>query len=633
MHNSFKTDKIVYINIKVSHMKSLSSAINYKKILNFGLKSIKERMIIYFSVLIILSITIFGLLDFYNFSNTYLTDNINFTSTIANQVTINLDTYLQEAETSLKVLAVNDLVVSSIKNYPANTAYENLQNHNSLNKMANDIIAQKPDINNIVIYSNGIVFGSNYDLGKITNMSFLKSLENEYRNSTIADVRFFKNYVARQPSDNDINTRISVSLPIRDLEKFSRVNLGYAAFDFNMNRIEKMFQNSALNKNSVVLITDFSSNIIYSNNESFFRNNFNWNLISDVYKNPLGTFTRKIDKNNMLVTYSTSRINNWKVVFIISMSELDKNLSKTRFFTILLILVSVIITVLISMFISVKSTRPLINLVKQMRLVGQGNLDIRIYETGKGYEEISTLNNGFNSMMDRINQLIKEVYQTRLKQHEAEFEALQAKINPHFLYNTLQTINSLAVLERTKEIEQVTTSLGNLLEYLVYEQNEMVKVYKEIDYIKSYLEIQNFRYNNSFKVSIDIEQDVYSCYILKLLLQPLVENAILHGLDKKRENGILHICGKLENGSAAFEVTDNGIGMNSETLKDIRKKLELSVSGSTKKSIGLMNVHERIKLKFGENYGIEINSALNEGTKVKVIIPVINIQNGEISDD
>jgi two-component system, sensor histidine kinase YesM len=612
---------------------SLTFARNFKKTIIQNMKTIKVRIIVYFSILFILSLSIFGFIDFKNFSSTLLTENINYTSAIASQFTINLDTYLKEAETSLKVLAANDTVISGIKYYNTNSEYTNKKNHDSLNNMVNDIVAQKPDISNIIIYFNGMEFGFNRNLGDIINWDFLKNVEESYKSVDTADIRFFKNYIAMSPGDKDISSRISICLPIRDLKSLSKINLGYAFFDFNMKRIDEMFKSSGLNQNSIALISNGSGNIIYSSNTGFFNNKFDWGLLREVYKNHSGTFTQKIGRKSMLVTYSTSGINGWKVVFIIDMSGLDKNLNNTEFFTIFLIIISVIITVFISLIISVSSTTPLVRLVKQMRLVENGNLSIRIDETARSYDEINTLNRGFNSMMDRINQLIKDVYQEKLKQREAEFEALQATINPHFLYNTLQTINSLAVLERTNDIEHVATSLGNLLEYLVYEQNEMVKVYREIDYIKSYLEIQNYRFNNSIKVFIDISQDVYSCYVLKLLLQPLVENALLHGLDKKREKGIIRISGIKDGNNVIFEIEDNGAGIESAKLEQIMSKLAISVNSNTKKSIGLMNVQERIKIKFGEEYGIKISSVVNEGTVVKVFIPAIEAKKGESTDD
>lgn len=595
------------------------------KLVIVNLKSIKARMIFFFSSLLVLSITLFGLIDYYNFSTTYLNNSITYASAVASQMTINLDTYLREAEDSIKVLAVNEQVISSIRDYSSNTDYVNKKNRDSLVSMANNIIAQKPDISNIIIYSNGTIYNRDFNFSsKKVNMAFLQKIQDENQNNPTASVKLFKTYIAMDfgSGSDSIAYRISAAFPIKDISNINKPNLGYIFCDFNMSRIEEMFNASKLGSNTVALITDVSGNVIYSNNEGYF-NSFDWGTLSRAYAGSSGAFMAKNGKTNMLVTYSTSQISSWKVVFLTNMAEFGKSSKETGFFTIFLIVIAILITVFISTFLSVKNTAPLIRLARHMRLVAQGNLDIRISEKEGGYEEIATLNTGFNTMMDQINQLIKEVYQSRLKQHEAEFEALQAKINPHFLYNTLQTINSLAVLERTSEIEQVATSLGNLLEYLVYEQNEMVNIHKEIDYIRNYLEIQSKRYNNSFRVVMDIEENVYSCLIPKLILQPIIENAILHGLDSSRENGLLSISGKIAQDKVVFEIADNGAGMGAATLERLRNRLDTVNDENLAKSIGLINVQERIRIKFGSLFGIQIDSATGEGTKVTLTIPVL----------
>lgn len=320
------------------------------------------------------------------------------------------------------------------------------------------------------------------------------------------------------------------------------------------------------------------------------------------------------------MTYSTSQVNGWKIVNLIRLIEMDKHLTELRI-TIWIIVAAILVSVtIISYFISIKITNPLRKFIGKLEIIGDGNFDERLPEEKNCYE-INVLNKVFNRMMDRICRLISEVYTVKIKQKEAEFEALQAKINPHFLCNTLQSITSLAVLGQNSDIERVSVSLGNLLEYTVYEREEMVQVCKEMDYIRNYIAIQNIRYGNSINISYEIDKEIEELYILKLMLQPLVENALYHGLEKKSDDKRITVKAKMENGIVLFEIEDNGIGMNEERLQEVKRRL--CGKETQGKSIGLANVHERIQLKFGAEYGVEIYSEYGCGTRVEIRIPAI----------
>lgn len=232
------------------------------------------------------------------------------------------------------------------------------------------------------------------------------------------------------------------------------------------------------------------------------------------------------------------------------------------------------------------------------------------------------LYDSYNEMRQRIEFLIYQVYYGKLRQKDAEYEALQSKINPHFLYNALQTIHSLAVLERHEDVETVTASLGEMLEYLVYEKDGQVYFQQELDYINSYTKIQQIRYSDSFSISMNITEEARRCVIHKLLIQPIVENAINHGLVDK-ENGELLISAWVGEEVLQIVVRDNGAGMDEQTLERLMKHVRSENRESKHKSIGLPNIQERLVLKYGSQYGISIKSEPGEGTEVIVRMPAI----------
>jgi two-component system, sensor histidine kinase YesM len=235
------------------------------------------------------------------------------------------------------------------------------------------------------------------------------------------------------------------------------------------------------------------------------------------------------------------------------------------------------------------------------------------------------LHASFNSMIETIDNLIKDVYQVRIKQREAEYEALQAKINPHFLYNTLQTISSLSLLHRNQEIETVIASLADLLEYSIYEQHEMVRVAQEVGYVKNYIDIQNYKFYHSIQYRIEIEPDVQEAYIFKFMLQPIIENAILHGLATKEGERLIVIQGCRENATVIFRIYDNGIGLSQIEMQRLITRLNTVEKNDYGKSIGLKNVYDRIRLKFGAEFGLKIDS--QQGIFTCVVIEIPYIQN------
>jgi two-component system sensor histidine kinase YesM len=255
-------------------------------------------------------------------------------------------------------------------------------------------------------------------------------------------------------------------------------------------------------------------------------------------------------------------------------------------------------------------------LTKNMEAVEQGNMEIMV--TSDSADEVGNLIRGFGNMINRINQLINEVYVGKISQKESEMRALQAQINPHFLYNSLSLINWKALETNQTDISRLTLLLSTFYRTALNRGKNVLSIRDEISNMNSYLEIQLMMHENSFSVVRDIDEDILEFQTLNLILQPLIENAIDHGIDmKEEENGVITIGGHKDGNHILLSVEDNGVGMDEETAKSILSK--------ESKGYGVRNVNERIMLYYGEAYHLTVESKLGEGTKITVRIPQIKM--------
>ena len=217
-----------------------------------------------------------------------------------------------------------------------------------------------------------------------------------------------------------------------------------------------------------------------------------------------------------------------------------------------------------------------------------------------------------------LSYLMEQNVEEQRQKRKSELKALQAQINPHFIYNTLDSIIWMAEWGKTKEVVLMTSSLAKLLRQSISNQNELVRVEEEVEYTRSYLTIQKMRYKDKLKYEILVNPEIQSKKIPKLVLQPLVENAIYHGIKYKEGKGVVCIDGYKEGSSMVLKVQDDGIGMNEEQLKKIFEKRE---TDTRRNGVGVLNVHERIQLYYGKEYGLKFSSIEGFGTTVEIRIP------------
>lgn len=277
-----------------------------------------------------------------------------------------------------------------------------------------------------------------------------------------------------------------------------------------------------------------------------------------------------------------------------------------------------LLVIILSYYIPRSITMPITRISRVTNQVAKGNLSVRA--AAESGAEARMLSDSLNAMIDKINELLDQVTTEQIRLRKAEFELLQAQINPHFLYNTLDTIVWLAEAGDQKRVVSMVGNLSDFFRTSLNQGKDIISIREELAHVRSYLEIQQVRYQDILRYEITVPEDLYEYKIPKITIQPLVENALYHGIKNKRGQGTITITGERSENGFVLYVRDNGIGMTQERLKEVRAGIQkLSYTG--KEIYGLYNVNERIRLNFGETYGISIESTYGEGTCVSISLP------------
>ncbi len=303
---------------------------------------------------------------------------------------------------------------------------------------------------------------------------------------------------------------------------------------------------------------------------------------------------------------------------VIPLRHLYHNVTQLRNGIILIGMFILLIALLLASQMSRLVVKPIKSMIEPMQAASQGDFSFTLSVNSQ--DEIGQLREGYNAMTSQIKSLIVDVYQAQLLQKESEFRALQAQINPHFLYNTLDTINWMAKMNHMEEISHMVMSISNLMRISINNQRCIIPVSEELQYVKDYLHIQRVRYQERLEAMIDVDEQLYGLKIPKLLLQPLVENAVIHGIEKKRAGGFVKLTGYQEGKLLIFKVEDNGLGIDRDKLDTLLVAQKEEKKGRT--GLGLITVHQRIQFLFGAEYGLTIWSEPGIGTSVAIRLPI-----------
>jgi len=424
------------------------------------------------------------------------------------------------------------------------------------------------------------------------------------------------------PDDNLISVMATIK------QRITHEVIGFIVIDLNDSFVRNFLESYTFGQTGIFYVTDAEGHPIYMPPASEHRlpamETGTWLAAP---KDSLVTVDAE-SGISWFVTYTTSQETGWKIIGVAPLAEIVADAFNIRRLIFISVALSILFIAILYFFMTNRLTRPIQILMRKMRQAAGGNLDAKVHPSGS--DEIAALGSSFNTMIERIKELMERSIREQRLIQMAELRMLQAQINPHFLYNTLDSVIWMAEAGNKEQVIQVIQALSKFFRISLSKGRELITIWEELEHVRSYLVIQQVRYRDILDYSIEVPKEMYSYLILKMTLQPIVENALYHGIKNKRGRGMIRISGQMQDGAMLITVTDNGAGMSREKLEALTRRyqtasdLELGeelINDRDQSGYGLYNVEQRIRLFYGDEYGITIMSEEGAGTSVTVRIP------------
>lgn len=587
---------------------------------------IRNRLLIFFLVITFLPITTLGI--FANLIYTKILENkVNqHTDQMIKQIELNIDNHIKSVENILMYISSSEDIISFLQQSKDDNSKEIYDLEARIRRNLKVYTDVNSEIFGLLVVNNNDKYISN-ELEKKTRDSLMKEIWYTGAINESEKSYFFSNPIGRnlKPyksySAEDI---ISISKAV--IDKNTNESIGVVMADINLKKFDDIISDNNIGEKGFFYLLDNNNNIVYSPvNPTIYRIN------SNKFNNKKDSFIYSINNETFKIMYTTSSVTGWKTIGVFSFKDITKDITGMERFT----LIIAIITSLLAVFFSLLFTKSIVTPIRELRTlmkgVESGDLDLK-FEEHKYSNEFGELGHSFNHMVSEIKQLINMVYEEQRSKRKAEIETLQAQIKPHFLYNTLDTIAWMAEDYNAKDIVKLVSALTKVFRIGLNKGKEVIKLRDEIEHINSYLIIQKYRYEDKLSYEINFHKDILDILILKLITQPIVENAIYHGIKEKRGKGEISINFTKVVDEIIITVEDNGAGISEEKLQNINSMLETSnsfyIDSGSGSGYGISNVNTRIKLSYGQNYGLRYYSKLGVGTKVEIRLPFNNDYKG-----
>lgn len=546
------------------------------------------------------------------FTNTSIFENSSeYSQTIIRQMNQNIDSYIDYMENISYLITSNEDVQSYLFDEEIDT-----EARGRLLSQFGTILDSRSDIRNLGIIGPGgrrlINDGSksvNPDLDLTTQDWYTDALES-------ADGPILTSSHVQHIISGERPWVITLSRGIRNLHGNGQ-RQGVFFIDLNYSAISSLCDQSTVGNKGYAFILDAAGNIVYHPQQQQLYNELQTEKIDLIMKSDSDTVLTGTGNNSKLYSVSRSEKTGWTVVDCTNVRELLSKSRQAQSIYVLTAIVLVIVALLFSRFMARSITLPIQKLTASMKKVQEGDFSVSDVVLDSR-NEIGSLTKSFDVMTHRIQDLMAQNVHEQEEKRKSELKALQSQINPHFLYNTLDSIIWMAEGKKYEEVVLMTASLARLLRQSISNEDEVVPIANEVEYARGYLTIQKMRYKDKMEYQIDVEPEILHIPLIKLVLQPVIENAIYHGLKYKESKGLLIVKGFMKDGNVVLQVIDDGVGMDQETLAHIydRHKVNYHSNG-----VGVYNVQKRLQLYYGEAYGITYQSEKGKGTIATITIP------------
>lgn len=576
-------------------------------------KSIQSVIFAVLSVLLLGAVIIITVISLSYTRQSVFENSSLYTQTIIQQMNQNIDSYIDYMENTSYLVSSNEDVQKYLFGDTADP-----EARDRILSQFETILDSRSDILNLgIIAENGRMLINNGQ--RLTNQDLDIHSQEWYSNALEGreSVYLTSSHVQHIIS-GERPWVITLSRGIRNKEMGTgQEKEGVFFIDLNYSAISELCDQSMVGNQGYAFIVDADGNIVYHPQQQQLYNELQTENIDLVMNAESDIVTWGDGINKKMYSISRSEKTGWTVVDCVRVEELLRRSNEAQSIYVLVAIGLMAVALFFSRFVAKSITLPIQRLCDSMERVQEGDFSVSDIVVDSE-NEIGSLTKSFNVMTQRIHELMAQNIREQEAKRKSELKALQSQINPHFLYNTLDSIIWMAEGKKNEEVVLMTASLARLLRQSISNEDELVSIGQEIEYARGYLTIQKMRYKDKLEFWIEVEPSILNIRLIKLVLQPVIENAIYHGLKYKESRGLLLVKGFMKNGNAVLQVIDDGVGMDQETLDHIyeRHKVDYHSNG-----VGIYNVQKRLQLYYGNEYGIVYESKPGEGTTATITIP------------
>lgn len=576
-------------------------------------KSIQSVIFAVLSVLLLGAVIIITVISLSYTRQSVFENSSLYTQTIIQQMNQNIDSYIDYMENTSYLVSSNEDVQKYLFGDTADP-----EARDRILSQFETILDSRSDILNLgIIAENGRMLINNGQ--HLTNQDLDIHSQEWYTNALEGreSVYLTSSHVQHIIS-GERPWVITLSRGIRNKEMGTgQEKEGVFFIDLNYSAISELCDQSMVGNQGYAFIVDADGNIVYHPQQQQLYNELQTENIDLVMNAGSDIVIWGDGINKKMYSISRSEKTGWTVVDCVRVEELLRRSNEAQSIYVLVAMGLMAVALFFSRFVAKSITLPIQRLCDSMERVQEGDFSVSDIVVDSE-NEIGSLTKSFNVMTQRIHELMAQNIREQEAKRKSELKALQSQINPHFLYNTLDSIIWMAEGKKNEEVVLMTASLARLLRQSISNEDELVSIGQEIEYARGYLTIQKMRYKDKLEFRIEVEPSILNIRLIKLVLQPVIENAIYHGLKYKESRGLLLVKGFMKNGNAVLQVIDDGVGMDQETLDHIyeRHKVDYHSNG-----VGIYNVQKRLQLYYGNEYGIVYESKPGEGTTATITIP------------
>nr|WP_255525759.1 MULTISPECIES: sensor histidine kinase [unclassified Oceanispirochaeta] len=562
--------------------------------------------------MLVLELLVFGITTSILFERTLKENNNNYVSQMIHQMNGIIDNYISYMDDISSVVMQHEDVQEYLSSPSLSDIRESLKPGvqgflYSIKEIRSDLV------NLILLFEDGDFISSNPE--DVLNDAFDFRNEDWYQK---AGLQFQKPYITSSHVQNLLEGQYPWVNSISRSFHLNGEKKGILLLDLNYDVIQELSSNVEIGEKGYIFIINPEGEIVYHPRQDLIYNDLKHEKIEQILNLKKGSLLSRVDDEDILYTFGSSAQTGWTIVGVSNVKELLAGRRELQNFLWLLTLLTFSIVILISTLISGRIVQPIESLRKSMQEVEKGNFDIKI--NVQCDHEVYDLAEDCNIAIKKIKDLMVQNEKEQELKRKNEFKALQAQINPHFLYNTLDSIIWLIEGNENDEAVRMTEELADFFRLSLNKGREIIPIRQVIEHISSYMVIQQMRYKNKMDYRILVDPELYSFYSLKLLLQPLVENAIYHGIKNQKKEGMITIKAVKEGEVIRFSVEDSGPGIDSDTLEQLRAG---KIPASSRSGMGLQNVQERLHIFFGKEYDLFFESEEGHGTCIGFTIPFI----------